>query len=908
MKDIKKIDIKQNTSVAEPISSADFKVLVNLCDNNASRSKVENLEGTIYVPAIYRADETKVNNVLGSKGLSVEYGSYYIDFEDPILVQVLSGAVQSSDTVGITEAQAASKTFPTSVSRLWFNPEHSSAQTLDDASSIKYLITSFKELAKLTRVTGLGGANSYYTSSYPTGTFGSFGLQKNLTDIDLKNITAIPQMAFAGDVNLKHIGDLSKITSIAAGAFNSCPIEDIMYLPSCEYIGYPNNSGNTTTHTQVRYGAFNMCKTQAYILPELVSIDSCGGCFHNNTHLLLMDFGTKFTTFSIRGAIGQNSDVKYISLKLNVSNELVSQLSYAGEFNNSHNYAWILRRPSDIVNIINFDKNLSLRPKYIFVPDNLIDSYMQYYITNCLSLNQFIKPIGGQKWKEYMQSCQEELGVSNDGLCYDYEYVDYQILDLPLPSDQTDEITSITLIAEGQGELTSNNTYISGEENAIVGNRLENKVYFRIKTGSPDTSFTLSFEELQEEDSSFVSLEDNVLSITFPESVPVENRITGVFGLKVRLNQTNNTATFWVKAYDYNNKYFSFKDEAITKGLFVWMNDGVGITDTLRNLFKWNGFNTFRNSTTIQDFSDLDKLQGITALTATPVSSYSSSVGNFENCVNLKKINCANITAIGAGTFSGCSSLEDLGDTSNITNIGLYAFKGCTKLFANSSLYFPNVIYLGGNQAITYSNSTLPPKIKRLILPKCTQISPTVCCNNSILHTVILPSAEELKWVNTGEGYPGQFQGCTSLNTVILGPNWNIVHHKAFSGCNNINYFVSHSLATTRKGNNEISFGGNSTVIFFPQDATDTSWLSSSMDSKKRTIGGTEWKAFIETKAKEEWNLGDTLSDEWAAYINALKELNYADYYIYGVEDQIPLGETKMTLTRPEIPTIQSTE
>lgn len=75
--------------------------------------------------------------------------------------------------------------------------------------------------------------------------------------------------------------------------------------------------------------------------------------------------------------------------------------------------------------------------------------------------------------------------------------------------------------------------------------------------------------------------------------------------------------------------------------------------------------------------------------------------GAFRDCVNLKKVSFADVTAVGEGAFYGCSSLTEV-DFGAVRSIGRAAFYGCSSL---GSAELPQTLAFVGDNAFTDSSS-----------------------------------------------------------------------------------------------------------------------------------------------------------------------------------------------------------
>lgn len=141
--------------------------------------------------------------------------------------------------------------------------------------------------------------------------------------------------------------------------------------------------------------------------------------------------------------------------------------------------------------------------------------------------------------------------------------------------------------------------------------------------------------------------------------------------------------------------------------------------------------------------------------------------GAFKGCTNLKSVNfedCPNLEAILHSTFQGCTNLKsvNLNNCTNLKRIDYAAFFGCTELSPGQ-------------------NGTLEIPLS------CTSIGTQAFGNCSKLKNV---KAYGWKLSEDNISDVGQFSNCTSLVSVSLPDNLEIIPANAFSGCENLKHII----------------------------------------------------------------------------------------------------------------------
>ncbi len=153
------------------------------------------------------------------------------------------------------------------------------------------------------------------------------------------------------------------------------------------------------------------------------------------------------------------------------------------------------------------------------------------------------------------------------------------------------------------------------------------------------------------------------------------------------------------------------------------------------------------------------------------------------------------ITAIGAGLFRGCTSLESVTLPDTVVSIGEDAFYGCTALTA---FPFPkslteigrNGFHSSGLTEVTLPGCTLGSgafyacaDLKTVTIGEGTEIIPAECFRKcAALESVTLP--DSVKDIACGSyTEQGAFSECPALKTVSIGKGIETIHQNAFRTC-----------------------------------------------------------------------------------------------------------------------------
>ena len=177
------------------------------------------------------------------------------------------------------------------------------------------------------------------------------------------------------------------------------------------------------------------------------------------------------------------------------------------------------------------------------------------------------------------------------------------------------------------------------------------------------------------------------------------------------------------------------------------------------------------------------------------------------------------VTSIGAGSFSGCSSLTSMVIPDNVTAIGAGAFKGCSSLeeitlpfvgnsrkTANDTPQYPfgyifgTSSYTGGGETTQeyYRSNTSSTTSTTYYIPtslqKVTITGGAILCGAfsscSSLTSVVIPDS-----VTTIGDYA--FKGCSSLTSVVIPDSVTTIGNYAFSGCSRLTSVVIPDSVTT---------------------------------------------------------------------------------------------------------------
>jgi hypothetical protein len=136
------------------------------------------------------------------------------------------------------------------------------------------------------------------------------------------------------------------------------------------------------------------------------------------------------------------------------------------------------------------------------------------------------------------------------------------------------------------------------------------------------------------------------------------------------------------------------------------------------------------------------------------------------------KINSLPVTTIGAGAFSGCTSLTSVVIPGSVTVIGLWAFSTCTNL--------TNATIASGVKVISDSAFSSCRSLTSIAIPNSvTGMGDDVFYGCTKLTSVGIPGSMPNVW-------PGMFYACVKLTNVTIGDGVRIIEDRAFGFCINL--------------------------------------------------------------------------------------------------------------------------
>lgn len=368
-----------------------------------------------------------------------------------------------------------------------------------------------------------------------------------------------------------------------------------------------------------------------------------------------------------------------------------------------------------------------------------------------------IETIGFQKWKETMQACAglHEYTLPDEYTDWSYDYIDYLIGEIPLPSTQLDSPTTIQI--SDPINILSNNDDISSTTDEIELHAIVNS-YKNVCT----------YELL--ENNAGVTLTGNVISVpstangetvtikatsTYNTNVYASVTVKVYSNANVSTNKCNaKTQQILLQYYYPNKRYLTDSDiTAITilPGRIFKNETGLGNAN-------WLKYTNVVRGSSIPQYSDLDCFAGsdITSV------SFPDTIDNIPRgcCAD-----CPNLTIMEFPqtsfsipynwTFSSCQALTTVENLSNVVYIADNSFYQCY-----------NLEYFGG------AGSTAG----ELNLPNLTHLGELsfYCCRK--LKTIV-----DLGNITRIKG--GAFQGCTELLSIVIPDSVTVVEASAFTGC-----------------------------------------------------------------------------------------------------------------------------
>lgn len=251
--------------------------------------------------------------------------------------------------------------------------------------------------------------------------------------------------------------------------------------------------------------------------------------------------------------------------------------------------------------------------------------------------------------------------------------------------------------------------------------------------------------------------------------------------------------------------YIKFEDPEVLRVLLenITTDDGIGLTtadvEGVTSIGTW-----FKGNTTIKEFAELEKFISITQIS----SGYNT--GAFMDCTSLERIalpkNLISLkTSVGYGNaFRGCTALNYVKWAQTLTDIAHHSFANCTSLKHVDGLDWNKIVNV---ENYAFYNSALSDEIHSLSIKS---IGDWAFYHTSIIGDLYLPNLESIanrsfkgctnltsvsslgsitelgpytNW--SGLGY-GTFQGCTSLESVVLPEGLKIIGDSAFDGCTSL--------------------------------------------------------------------------------------------------------------------------
>lgn len=216
--------------------------------------------------------------------------------------------------------------------------------------------------------------------------------------------------------------------------------------------------------------------------------------------------------------------------------------------------------------------------------------------------------------------------------------------------------------------------------------------------------------------------------------------------------------------------YIRFADKAVQDICVAKWGDGIGITEAQAAAVTSLG-TMFKDNTKITKFTELNKF-GVTSI----------SQNSFASCTNLETIDLSNIVKLlngksepQYGVFLNCNSLKNVGDISGIESLGCNVFYGCSSLAIDINLPNLKTISTGAFNGSGIVTVTSLGSVTRL-----------PGSENGWGSTGIFQNCINLTRVNISNAeYIGNstFNGCTSLNEIILSSSLTSIGDSAFNNC-----------------------------------------------------------------------------------------------------------------------------
>ena len=217
-----------------------------------------------------------------------------------------------------------------------------------------------------------------------------------------------------------------------------------------------------------------------------------------------------------------------------------------------------------------------------------------------------------------------------------------------------------------------------------------------------------------------------------------------------------------------------------------------------------------------------------------PESALTIQEGAFSQCQSLRSVQLPEgMTRLYSDVFSGCSALPSIDIPSGVTVIDNRAFYGCTSL---NGITLPDNLLEIGYQA--FANCT---SLTHISLPNGLEYLDGTFAGCTALSSIRLPSG--IQWMNgvfsgcislTSLTIPNSvtqlsgLDGCTSLQTVVLPTQLEVIEAGTFNGCKQLDS-VTIPRAVTRIEQNAFKDCYNLSTIYY--QGTETEWTDIQIDS-----------------------------------------------------------------------------
>ena len=164
-----------------------------------------------------------------------------------------------------------------------------------------------------------------------------------------------------------------------------------------------------------------------------------------------------------------------------------------------------------------------------------------------------------------------------------------------------------------------------------------------------------------------------------------------------------------------------------------------------------------------------------TSLTSITIPNGVTSIGwnAFSDCTSLTSITIPDsVTSIGQNTFYDCTSLTNVVIPDSVTSIGNSAFSGCTSL---TNVVIPNSVTVIERGAFCGCTSLSSIEIPDSV----TEIRQDAFSGCKSLKEIVIPNS--VTWI----GYSA-FSGCTSLTSVVIPDGVTSIYDYTFQGCTSL--------------------------------------------------------------------------------------------------------------------------